>query len=105
MAKKNRNEGPKGQGAAAPAESRFNDYFWANVLFFAFLFILSAVVWQNCQAPSDNEAVQLVLKDTFFFMISLFGGGFLVVTMFDAAYDFFADTAESETPDEPQKGA
>jgi hypothetical protein len=42
----------------------------------------------------------MVLRDTFQFMIFLFGGGFLVVTMFDAAYDFFAEKAESEAQDE-----
>jgi hypothetical protein len=101
MSKKNRQEGSK-EGVAAPAGSRFADYFWANLIFMAFLTVLSYVVWQSCQSPSDDPAVKMVLGDTFQFMIYLFGGGFLVVTLFDAAFDFFADKAEADAQAEGQ---
>ena len=98
MSKKNRHDSQQqGKSAEAPAEgSRFADYFWANLIFFAFLTLLSFTVYQSCKAPSDDQAVKLVLDDTFKFMIFLFGGGFLVVSLFDAAYDLFADKAESD---------
>jgi hypothetical protein len=106
MSKKNRHESQQQQAKAAPAPqggSRFADYFWANLIFFAFLTLLSFTVYQSCKAPSDDQAVKMVLDDTFKFMIFLFGGGFLVVSLFDAAYDLFADKAESDpaAPAEP----
>ena len=95
MSKKNRNEA-QGRAETKPEESsRLADYFWANLIFFAFLTVLSFVVWQSCQSPSDDPSVKAVLAETFKFIIFLFGGGFLVVTLFDAAYDFFAEKAES----------
>src|SRR5271170_7618802 len=101
MSKKSRQENQKGSAAQAP-ESRFADYFWANLIFFGFLTILAYVVWVSCQAPTDDASVKMVLRDTFQFIIFLFGGGFLVVTMFDAAYDFFAEKAEAQAKDEGQ---
>jgi hypothetical protein len=97
MSKKNRAEGAASHDPAPPkrAGAGFSDYFWANIIFLAFLTLLSYAVWMSCQAPSDDAAVKLVLADTFKFMIFLFGGGFLVVTLFDAAYDFFAEKAEA----------
>src|SRR6185369_9208510 len=95
MSKKNRQDHQANGPRQAESGSRFADYFWANLIFFAFLGTLSYVVWMSCQAPSDDAAVKLVLADTFKFMIFLFGGGFLVVTLFDAAYDFFAEKAEA----------
>jgi hypothetical protein len=103
MSKKNRQEQSRQAGSqASEGSSRFADYFWANIIFFAFLTVLGYVVWVSCQAPSDDQAVKLVLADTFKFMIFLFGGGFLVVTLFDAAYDFFAEKAESDPASEGQ---
>lgn len=101
MSKKNRQENRKaGAPAAAKGEGgRLADYFWANLVFFAFLFILAYVVWQSCIQPGDDPAVRAVLGETFKFMIYLFGGGFLVVTLFDAAYDFFAEKAEKGAED------
>jgi hypothetical protein len=105
MSKKNRQEASaaqRGEGRKGEGGSRFADYFWANLIFMAFLATLSYVVWVSCQAPGDDQAVKMVLQDTFKFMILLFGGGFLVVTLFDAAYDFFAEKAESEAGTESQ---
>jgi hypothetical protein len=97
MSKKNRQNqeaGAQQAGQGGKDGGRFADYFWANLIFFAFLAVLSYVVWASCSSPTDDAAVQMVLKDTFKFMILLFGGGFLVVTLFDAAYEFFAEKAE-----------
>jgi len=101
MSKKNRQDGQGSRERQEEGGSRFADYFWANLIFLGFLSILSYVVWQSCQAPADYQAVKLVLGETFKFMILLFGGGFLVVTLFDAAYDFFAEKAETDAPEAP----
>jgi hypothetical protein len=93
---KNRNQEAQAKAPAAP--SRLADYFWANVIFFTFLSALAFVVWQSCSDPTDDAAVQQVLKEAFSFMICLFGGGFIVVSLFDAAYDFFAEKAETTDP-------
>ncbi|HXC63552.1 MAG TPA: hypothetical protein VNZ67_04300 [bacterium] len=93
MAKKNRDA----QAAAvAPAKNagRWADYFWANLIFFAFLFILAGVVRGTCETGADDpnvrQAVNAVLSETFEFLLLLMGGGFLLVTVFDAAYEHFS---------------
>ena len=93
MSKKNRNDNSKAPAAAAP--SRLADYFWANLIFFAFLRPALHRGLAELPGPSDDPAVKLVMAETFKFMIFLFGGGFLAVTLFDAAYDFFAEKAEA----------
>ena len=99
MSNKIRNSQEKA-GAQASTGSRWTGYFWANLIFFAFLFILVYVVRANCVAPGDDQtpAVQIVLDETFKFLLLLFGGGFLLVTLFDAAYEFFAEKAEEALP-------
>lgn len=93
MSKKNREEKTKAVLADAKP-SRMADYFWANVIFFAFLFILAFIVRKSCEAPGDDVAVRKVLDDAFSYLMLLFGGGFLLVTLFDAAYGFFADRSD-----------
>jgi len=92
MAKKNRE--PQSAPGAAAAGSRWADYFWANLIFFAFLFILAAIVRGSCDASADDpnvrQAVGAVLDETFRFLLLLMGGGFLLVTVFDAAYEHFS---------------
>jgi hypothetical protein len=80
--------------AASPRRTRLAEYFWANAAFWAFLAVLAGILWNTCLDPSDDAAVRYVLGDTFRFMLLLFGGGFAVVTLFDAAYEYFADRAE-----------
>lgn len=95
MAKKNRDDkAPAGQ--SAPESSRWTEYFWANLVFFSFLFVLALVVRTSCESPADEPAVKLVLDETFRFLLLLFGGGFLLVTLFDAAYEFFAARAQED---------
>ena len=99
MSKKSRQEGAK--PAAPAARSRWADYFRANVIFFAFLFLLAWVVKASCESPDDQAqaAVGEVLRQTFTFLLLLFGGGFALVTLFDAAYEFY-----SAEPDEAPAG-
>ena len=94
MSKKNRPEAR--QDGAALKPNRLADYFWANLIFFAFLFVLAFIVRSSAESPTDDAAVTAVLDDTFKFFILLMGGGFLVVTLFDAGYEFFAAQAEEE---------
>jgi hypothetical protein len=99
MAKKNRDAQP----AAAPAKpaGRWADYFWANLIFFAFLFTLAGIVRGTCESgpedPNVRQAVSAVLSETFEFLLLLMGGGFLLVTVFDAAYEHFS--AQDAGPD------
>jgi hypothetical protein len=100
MAKKNRND-HRNDSAAGPAEappSRMADYFWANLIFFGFLLVLAMVVRYSCEMPGDDPAVKAVLDETFGFFLKLMGGGFLLVTLFDAGYEFFAGQAGEEEP-------
>lgn len=94
MSKKNRDEREK--TAPSGPGSRWSDYFWANVIFLSFLFVLLYTVWRSCVSPGDDQmpAVQFIVNGTFFFLAALLGGGFVLVTLFDAAYEFFAGTAE-----------
>jgi hypothetical protein len=100
MSKKNQNSPSKDAADRVPAgtQSRLADYFWANMIFFGFLSLLAMAVWQGSTEPSDDPSVTLLLGETFRFMLMLFGGGFLLVTLFDAAYDFFAEKAETMEP-------
>ncbi len=95
MSKKNRDQRPE----AAAKPNRLADYFWANLIFFIFLFVLAYVVRVSSEAKGDEPAVTAVLDETFRFFLMLLGGGFLVVTLFDAGYEFFAAQAgEDEAP-------
>ena len=101
MSKKNR-ETQAPQATAAGAPSRWTDYFWANLIFFAFLFTLAWVVRMSCEGlgeePTIKQAIDLVLDQTFHFLLLLLGGGFLLVTLFDAAYEHFSVRASQDQP-------
>jgi hypothetical protein len=100
MSKKNRPSTNAGQSQAA-APNRLADYFWANLIFFIFLFVLAYVVRVSSEAKGDEPAVKAVLDETFKFFLLLLGGGFLVVTLFDAGYEFFAAQAEDDAVSKP----
>lgn len=113
MSKQDRRDREKDRQAANQARppSRLAEYFWANVVFWVFLALLTLITWASCQDPSDNEAVKYVLGDTFKFILLLFGVGFTLVTCFDWAYDFFASRAQLRAaiprpgPGDPAKAA
>lgn len=94
MSKKNRDQRSELSAPAKP--NRLADYFWANLIFFVFLFILAYVVRMSSEAKGDEPAVTAVLDETFRFFLLLLGGGFLVVTLFDAGYEFFAAEAGAD---------
>jgi len=88
--------------AAGPVASRLSQLLWANLIFWAFLGIVSAVVYSNASSPSDDEYIRSVLSDTAWFIIKLFGLGFTLVTLFDLGYDTFA--ARAEKGEAPRQG-
>lgn len=94
MSKQDRKDRAAAAKPATEKMSRFQEYFWANLVFWAFIAVLSFVVWWSCSDPNDDPAVKAVLAETFKFLLWLFGAGFTLVTLFDAAYDFFAAKAE-----------
>ncbi len=98
--RKDREKERQARGSAARGTGRLAEYFWANLIFWAFIGALSLFTWESCQSPSDSEAVRYVLSDTFRFILLLFGAGFTLVTLFDWAYDFFASRAEETKPAE-----
>ena len=97
MSKKNRPSTSSGQADKPAAPNRVADYFWANLIFFIFLYVLATLVRFSSEAKGDEPAVKAVMDETFRFFLMLMGGGFLVVTLFDAGYEFFAAQAEDET--------
>jgi hypothetical protein len=99
MSKKHREEKNAVAAPAAAPPSRMADYFWANVVFFSFLLVLAFIVRKSCEAPGDDVAVRRVLDDAFGYLLMLFGGGFLLVTLFDAAYEFFAARSADDAED------
>lgn len=101
MSKKNRLSTNPGQAEKPAAPNRLADYFWANLIFFIFLFVLAFIVRVSSEAKGDEPAVKAVLDETFKFFLLLMGGGFLVVTLFDAGYEFFAHQAEEEAGSQP----
>lgn len=97
MSQKNQNSFPKVfdlKSAATP--SRLADYFWAGVIFFGFMGALGFVLWQTVQSPLEDQMVTQLLSQTLSFMFfGIFLIGFLAVMLLDAAYDFFAEKAET----------
>lgn len=92
MSKKNR---PTSSNDA-PRPSRLREYFWANLIFLTFVLALAWLVRLSCETPGDDEAVREVLNQAFRYFVFLLGGGFLLVTFFDAGYELFAAKAEEE---------
>jgi hypothetical protein len=84
----------KNNAAKSGESTKLAEYFWANLIFWAFLLVVVFVVWSGASDPNDDPAIKLVLKDTRKFILLLFGGGFTLVTLFDLAYDFFAKRAD-----------
>ena len=76
--------------------SRFKEYLWANLAFWGFLLCLSLLAWLSCVDPADDAAIGYVLGFTFRFLILLFGIGFTVVTLFDAALDAVVERSKEK---------
>jgi len=67
------------------------DYFYINVIFFAFLFIIAIVVFVTAGGKWDP-----VIESALGFIFLVFGGGFAAVSIFDYLYERFAGKDENQ---------
>jgi len=67
------------------------DYFYINVIFFAFLFIIAIVVFVTSGGKWDP-----VIESALGFIFLVFGGGFAAVSIFDYLYERFAGKDENQ---------
>jgi hypothetical protein len=78
---------------------RLVQLLWANLIFWAFLMLVMALVYVSASSAMDDDYIKMVLSDTAWFILKLFGFGFTLVTLFDLGYESFASHAEGgETP-------
>jgi len=89
----------KNEKDKAPAKpSRLAQLLWANLIFWAFLLLVMALVYTAASDKMDDDYIKLVLSDTAWFILKLFGFGFTLVTLFDLGYESFAARAEGGEP-------
>ncbi|MCX8092594.1 MAG: hypothetical protein N3E50_00325 [Candidatus Goldbacteria bacterium] len=67
------------------------DYFYINVIFWAFLLVVAVVVFITAGGKWDP-----VIESAFGFIFIVFGGGFALVSIFDYLYEKFAGKDENE---------
>jgi hypothetical protein len=69
----------------------FKDYFYINVFFWAFLFVVAIIVFFSTGAKMDP-----IMQNVFTFIFLVFGCGFTAVSVFDAVYEKFSKGAGDE---------
>lgn len=67
------------------------DYFYINVIFLAFLFVIAVVVFITAGSKWDP-----VIESALGFIFIVFGGGFALVSIFDYLYEKFAGKDENQ---------
>lgn len=67
------------------------DYFYINVIFLAFLFVIAIVVFITAGGKWDP-----VIESALGFIFIVFGGGFFLVSIFDYLYEKFAGKDENK---------
>lgn len=80
---------PTGQQQVEKEDFTLKDYFYINLFFWAFLFIVAILVFFTTGAKWDP-----VMKNVFTFIFLVFGGGFTAVSIFDFIYERIAKTNE-----------
>lgn len=76
-----------GQGA-----SRFRTYLLVNLIFWAFLVAIAVAVYISTGAQWDG-----VMKSVVKFLFLVVGGGFTLVSVFDALYEaYYGDEDDAE---------
>ncbi|HPD18378.1 MAG TPA: hypothetical protein PLF61_01810 [Candidatus Goldiibacteriota bacterium] len=70
---------------AGKDEFTIKDYFYINVIFFAFLFVIAIIVFITAGGKWDP-----VMESAFGFIFIVFGGGFVAVSIFDYLYEKYA---------------
>lgn len=72
-------------------EYTLKDYFYINVIFWAFLFLIAIIVFITTGGKWDP-----VIESAFGFIFIVFGGGFAIVSIFDYLYEKFAGKDENQ---------
>jgi len=90
MSKKNKNKEKKNE-SGENGEFTLKDYFYINLIFWAFLGVLSIVVFFSTGGKWDP-----VIKNVFGFIFLVFGGGFTAVSVFDLVYERIAKKNENK---------
>lgn len=93
---KNRNRETK-QNQPAKQESgafTFKDYFYINIFFWAFLAVVSVIVFFSTGAKMDP--IDPIMENVFTFIFLVFGLGFTAVSIFDAVYEKMAKNNTDE---------
>ncbi len=67
------------------------DYFYINVIFLAFLFVIAVIVFITAGGKWDP-----VIESALGFIFLVFGGGFALVSVFDYLYEKFAGKDEQQ---------
>ena len=92
---KNKNRDFKPQSSdktdKSQAEFSFKDYFYINLFFWAFLFVVAVIVFFTTGAKMDP-----IMQNVFTFIFLVFGCGFTAVSIFDAVYEKFSKGTTDE---------
>jgi|DewCreStandDraft_4_1066084.scaffolds.fasta_scaffold07595_2 drug/metabolite transporter (DMT)-like permease len=86
------NKEQKKQGQK-PEQEKFTlkDYFYINIIFLFFLFIISLIVFFTAGGKWDP-----VIESAIGFIFIVFGGGFAAVSVFDYLYERYAGKDENQ---------
>lgn len=86
---KNKNPGPK---MAEPRLTPFQEYFYANLLWWGFLAVVAVVSFFTCGGVWDD-----VTSGVMRFIFLILGGGFTLVSVLDHFYEkYVAKSAQGE---------
>ncbi|PKL91986.1 MAG: hypothetical protein CVV21_04375 [Candidatus Goldiibacteriota bacterium HGW-Goldbacteria-1] len=88
---KNKNKENRKAAVSDDTKYTMKDYLVINAMFWAFLIVLSIVVFISTGAKWDG-----VMSSVFTFIFLVFGMGFTIVSMFDFVYDRLADKNEAK---------
>ncbi len=84
---KNKNQGSKMQ---QPSLTKFQEYFYANLLWWGFLVLLAVISYFTCGAVWDD-----VTSGVMEFIFIILGGGFVLTSLLVFTYEtYFADSQQ-----------
>ena len=81
MADNNKNQGPK---IAEQKLTKFQEYLYANLVFWAFLLAVAIISFFTCGGVWDD-----VTSGVMEFIFVIMGGGFTLVSVLDYCYDTY----------------
>ena len=91
MAKNRNNQQQQAPVQKASDEFTFKDYFYINIMFWAFLFVVAVIVFFTTGAKMDP-----IMQNVFTFIFLVFGCGFTAVSVFDGLYETFSKGGKDE---------